>query len=84
MTVHVVLPPRPVLQSVCWWTECTCGDRIIADTADEVREQGRAHRGAGVERAEQEYNRERDEARQLRRTARREHRQVKRGAARGP
>jgi hypothetical protein len=38
VTIHVVLPPRRVPQSGCWYTECICGETAVGGTEQEARD----------------------------------------------
>lgn len=73
MTSHIVLPPRPVPGSGCFYAECTCGHSAIGETADEAR--------AGMDGCREEARKaglardtEAHESRDRRRRLRREHR----------
>jgi len=80
---HVVTAPHRVAFSGMWWATCTCGAEALATDADGVRTELAPHRAAEKERLGGIPNRERDEARRLRRESRREQtrqRATKRGA----
>jgi hypothetical protein len=84
MTAHIVLPPRQVPHSASWWAECTCGETVVGQTADDVRDQCRPHRAAQREHAGQLYDAQRAAIRQHRRAARRAQnrsRHIRRGSA---
>lgn len=77
MAVHIVLPPRPILQSVSWLGECTCGEQIVGLDPDDVRKQCQPHRAAERDRMGRVWDAERDASRRWRREARRSQRRVR-------
>jgi hypothetical protein len=70
---HVLTPPIQAKFSGTWVGFCSCGQDFVKATEEEVREAGRPHREAEAQRVGH-VDRERDEARRLRREARREQR----------
>lgn len=74
--VHVVTAPHLIPNTGTWFGWCSCGAEFTAADADGVREAGQPHRDAETARVGQ-VDRQRDEARRLRRGARREQRRSK-------
>lgn len=74
---HLVTAPHLIPNTGTWFGWCSCGAEFMAGTADEVRAAGQPHRDAEKARQPLMVDRERDEARRLRREARREQRRTR-------
>ena len=73
---HITTAPHPVPYTAMFIGFCSCGAEFVG-LEDDVRAAGVPHRDAERERVGKVLDRERDDARRLRREARREQRRSK-------